>query len=103
MGRRSSSSDPPNPFEPLSGPIADTLDLHGMRASEALPAVTAFLQRAQRRAPGALVHIITGKGRGSPGRPVLKTRVRTHLRSAEVPVADFGVDLDGGGYIVRLR
>ena len=98
--RRGASHDP---FDPLSGPIADTLDLHGMRAAEALGAVTAFLRRSRRRTPGALVHIVTGKGRGSAGMPVLKTRVRTLLRDAELPIADFAEDLDGGGYLVRLH
>lgn len=94
---------PSDPFEPLSGEVADALDLHGMSAAEALPAVSAFVKRVQRRTPGALVHIITGKGRGSRGMPVLKTRVRTLLRTGELPIADFGPDLDGGGYLVRLR
>lgn len=80
----------------------DTLDLHGMTASEALPAVTAFVQRVRRRKPGALVHVITGKGRGSPGPPVLKTRVRTLLRGGALPVADWVEDVDGGGYLVKL-
>jgi DNA-nicking Smr family endonuclease len=49
------------------------------------------------------VHIVTGKGRGSAGMPVLKTRVRTLLRDAELHIADFAEDLDGGGYLVRLH
>lgn len=81
----------------------DTLDLHGMTGAEALVAAEAFMKRVQRRSPGALVHIITGRGRGSPGRPVLKPKLRTLLESAEHPVAAWGVDLDGGGYLVRLR
>ena len=96
-------SEPRNPLEPLSGPVADTLDLHGMTAAEALPAVAAFVKRVRRRSPGALVHVITGKGRGSRGLPVLKTRVRTLLRTGDLPITDFGPDLDGGGYLVRLR
>jgi DNA-nicking Smr family endonuclease len=98
-----SSRAPRDPFEPLSGEAADTLDLHGMSAAEAISAVAAFVRRVQRRSPGALVHIVTGKGRGSPGMPVLRTRVRTLLRTGDLPIADFGQDLDGGGYLVRLR
>ena len=92
-----------DPFEPLSGPVADTLDLHGMTAAEALLATTAFIRRVHRRTPGALVHVITGRGRGSRGMPVLKTRVRTLLRTGDLPIAEFTSDLDGGGYLIRLR
>lgn len=91
-----------NPFEPLDGPVADTLDVHGMDAAAANAAVTAFLRRVAKHSPGALVHVITGRGRGSPGRPVLKPRIRTLLKSGELPVAAWGEDLDGGGYLVRL-
>lgn len=91
-----------NPFEPLDGPVADTLDVHGMDAAAATAAVTAFLRRVAKRSPGALVHVITGRGRGSAGRPVLKPRIRTLLKSGELPVAAWGEDLDGGGYLVRL-
>jgi DNA-nicking Smr family endonuclease len=91
-----------NPFEPLEGHVADTIDLHGMTAAEAEAAVAAFLRRCHRRAPGALVHIITGRGRGSPGRPVLKPKVKAMLKQGELPAAAWGEDLDGGGYLVRL-
>lgn len=74
-----------------------------MTASEALPAVTAFVQRVLRRQPGALVHVITGKGKGSPGLPVLRTRVRTLLRSETLPIDEWAPDLDGGGYLIRLK
>lgn len=90
-------------LDPLDGPVDDTLDLHGMRGMEAAPAVTAFLERVRKRQPGALVHVITGKGKGSPGRPVLKSKVKTLLRSGTLPVAEWGGDLDGGGYLIRLK
>lgn len=90
-------------LDPLDGPIADTLDLHGMTWSEAEPAVTAFLARVRKRQPGALVHVITGKGKGSPGRPVLKTRMKTLLRAGLPQVAASGPDLDDGGYLIRLK
>lgn len=100
MRRPSAARDP---FEPLSGPVSDTLDLHGFAGPEAVTAMSAFITRAQRRAPGTLVHVITGRGRGSPGMPVLKTRVRTLLREGTLPVAAWGEDLDGGGFLVRLK
>jgi DNA-nicking Smr family endonuclease len=90
-------------LEPLDGPVSDTIDLHGMNAAEAEAAATAFLRRVHRRSRGALVHVITGRGRGSAGRPVLKPRIRTLLKSGELPVAAWGEDLDGGGYLVRLQ
>jgi DNA-nicking Smr family endonuclease len=91
-----------NPFEPLDGPVAESIDLHGMNAAEAVAAASAFLRRAAKRSPGALAHVITGRGRGSPGRPVLKPKIRTLLRSGDVPAAAWGEDLDGGGFLVRL-
>ena len=90
-------------LEPLDGPVADTLDLHGMTWSQAEPAVVAFLNGIRKRERGALVHIITGKGRGSPGHPVLKTRVRTLLKSGSLSVEAWGTDLDGGGFLIRLQ
>lgn len=90
-------------LEPLDGPITDTLDLHGFTRSEAEPAVIAFLNRNARKHPGSLVHIITGRGRGSPGLPALKPRVRTMLKSGTLPVADWGPDLDDGGFLIRLK
>jgi DNA-nicking Smr family endonuclease len=89
--------------DPLEGPVSDTLDLHGMTRWEAEAAVTSFLTRVYKRSPGALVHVITGKGRGSPGVPVLKTRVRTMLRQGIPQVEAWGPDLDGGGYLIRLK
>ncbi|HEU5210094.1 MAG TPA: Smr/MutS family protein [Longimicrobiales bacterium] len=90
-------------LDPLDGPIADTLDLHGMTWSEAELAVIAFLTRARKREPGALVHVITGKGKGSPGRPVLKTRMKTMLRAGLPQVEVWGPDLDQGGFLIRLK
>jgi DNA-nicking Smr family endonuclease len=92
-----------NPFEPLDGPVDDRLDLHGMSASEAVAAAKAFVLRSRRRAPGALLHIITGRGRGSRSQPVLKPKVRSLLKSGELPVTEWGEDLDGGGFLLRLE
>lgn len=91
------------PWAAVEGPIDDTLDLHGMSASGALLAVEAFVRRVRKRQPGALVHVITGKGKGSPGRPVLKTRVRTMLRSGTLPIEAWAPDLDSGGFLLRLK
>ncbi len=92
-----------NPFDPLDGRPVDTLDLHGSTADEARARVQSFLKGARQRRPGELVHIITGKGRNSPGRPVLKPAVRTLLRASSAQVAAFDLDDDEGGFLVRLR
>lgn len=93
-----------NPFDPLDGPVSDRLDLHGFTASEAQARLRTYLDHARRKAPGGLVHIITGKGRNSAGAPVLKQLVRTFLRSGDASqVAAWGLDDDEGGYLVRLR
>jgi DNA-nicking Smr family endonuclease len=99
--RRASASR--DPFDPLDGPVSDTLDLHGLRADEARLHVPTYLMAARRRQPGALIHIITGKGRGSPAGPVLRGVVRTLLRAQDpVLVAAWGPDRDDGGFLVRL-
>lgn len=50
------------------------------------------------------MHIITGKGRNSPGRPVLMPLVRGMLRAAPAAqIAQWGPDDDDGGFLVRLK
>ncbi|HEU5209889.1 MAG TPA: hypothetical protein VFU06_10885 [Longimicrobiales bacterium] len=68
-------------LNPLDGRISDTLDLHGMTRFTAEVAVASFVARVRKREPDALVHVITGRGNGSPGRLVPKTRVKTMLRT----------------------
>jgi hypothetical protein len=103
MGKRKrAGSQERDPFEPLAGVVVDSFDLHGFHATEARAAVIDFLRRAQQRTPDGLVHIITGRGRGSPGRPVLKGVVKALLQSGAVPVRTWDEDLDGGGFLVRL-
>lgn len=92
-----------DPFDPLAGAVSDTIDLHGFTGGEAVLAVRAFVVRVQKRAPASLVHVITGRGRGSAGKPVLKTRVRTLLKGGTLPVAHWAEDLDGGGFLLRLK
>ena len=51
-----------------------------------------------------MVHIITGKGKGSQGGAVLRPLVAAELRGACASlVADWSRDTDDGGYVVRLR
>ena len=93
-----------DPFDPLDGTPSDTLDLHGFTAAEAIAHLGHWLARERKRAPGTLVHIITGKGRNSVKGPVLKSAVRSYLReNAAGHVAAWSKDHDDGGFLVRLK
>lgn len=93
-----------DPFDPFDGPVADTIDLHGFRADEAKAAVAKFIATARRRSPGGLLHIITGRGRGSPGRPVLRGAIGTLLKSGTLHgVGEVAPDHADGGWLVRLE
>jgi hypothetical protein len=92
-----------DPFDPLEGRVDDTLDLHGFTAAEARARLEQYFAGARRQRAGQLVHIITGKGRNSPGGAVLKPAVRGLLRSGSVPdIARWGVDDNEGGFLVRV-
>jgi len=78
-----------------------TLDLHGLSALEARAAVAAFLRG---RPGGAVLHVITGKGRGSAGSPVLRSMVSGMLKGELAPmVADWSLDASDGGFRLKLR
>lgn len=80
------------------------LDLHGFSANEAPPAVRAFLERWQRRKTGAVVHIITGRGKGSPAGPVLRGVVAGLLKGPlAIFAAEWSLDDADGGFKVRVR
>lgn len=102
--RRRGAQQPANPFDPLDGPVAQTLDLHGTGVADARTTVKRFIESAARHSPGTLVHVITGKGRGSEGGPVLKPVVR-QLLGGELGrlTREWAADPDGGGFLVRLR
>ena len=105
VGRRGRSWHPAfDARDPLLDARADAeLDLHGLGAIEARAAVRAFLESWRRRKAGAVVHIITGKGKGSGGRPVLRGLVKGLLQGElRGMVAEFQVDDGEGGYRVRL-
>ena len=106
MGRRGKTSHPAfDARDPLLDARADgELDLHGFGAIEARSAVRAFLESWRRRKAGAVVHIVTGKGKGSPGAPVLRGLVKTLLQGElRALVSQWGLDDGEGGYRVRLR
>jgi DNA-nicking Smr family endonuclease len=88
----------------LDGPADDELDLHGFTAAEAEAHLRVWLEGLARRRPGTLVHVITGKGRNSPGGAVLLPAVRRLLKGPMAArVADMALDDAGGGFRVRLR
>jgi DNA-nicking Smr family endonuclease len=84
-------------------PVA-TLDLHGDTALDAERRVRDFIQTQSRIAKGQVVHIITGRGLGSRGRPVLPGAVRKVLKGeASLFIQEFDRDLDESGFLVKLR
>jgi hypothetical protein len=81
-----------------------TLDLHGDTAADAERRVADFIRTQARVRPGQVVHVITGKGRGSAGRPVLPGAVRRVLAGDIARfVADWDKDLDEAGFLIRLK
>ena len=96
---RFDSSDPL-----FDGHIEATLDLHGCYSGEAGSHVRSFLVSNSRKHSGKGIYLITGKGRGSSNGPVLKPLVGRLLRTElSRLVADFALDLDEAGYLVRLK
>ena len=84
-------------------PVA-TLDLHGDTAVEAERRVRDFIKTQSRISRGKVVHIITGRGLGSPGRPVLPGVVRKVLKGEMSRfVREHDRDLDDAGFLARLR
>jgi len=88
----------------LGARVVTELDLHGRTQLEAERDVRSFIATAARAHPGAVVRIITGKGRNSPGRARLPSTVRRLLNGELTPYcADWDVDVDEGAVLVRLR
>ena len=88
----------------LDGRVEDALDLHGYAAIETPSAVRSFIDRWRRRKPGAIVHIITGKGKGSQSGPVLRGLVKSLLQGElRSMVARWDLDEGEGGYKVQVR
>ncbi|MFN2570078.1 MAG: Smr/MutS family protein [Gemmatimonadales bacterium] len=88
----------------LDARVDDTRDLHGLTAAEVPAAVRSFLELWRRKKPGAILHIITGKGKGSANGPVLRGVVRTLLQGElRTMVARWNLDESEGGYKVQVR
>jgi hypothetical protein len=88
----------------LDAPPVATLDLHGDTALGAERRVRDFIRTHARISGGRVVHVITGRGRGSSGPPVLPGVVRRVLRGDVARyVDDWDRDLDEAGYLIRIR
>ena len=95
----------PSFHDPLldARPVA-TLDLHGFSRAEAKGALVRFVATWRKRASGHVVHVVTGKGRGSGGRSALKPAIRKALQTELAhEITEWARDLDDGGYLVLLR
>lgn len=81
-----------------------TYDLHGQTVLEASDNAEHFLKVQARVRRGAVVRLITGRGRGGHGAPI-RTRVRTLLRRLKTEgrlVRDFQLEDSEGSFLVRL-
>lgn len=88
----------------LDATPAATLDLHGDTALDAERRVRDFIRTHARISRGQTLHIITGRGRGSAGPPVLPRVVARVLRGEVARfVDDYDRDLDDAGYVIRLK
>ena len=82
-----------------------TFDLHCQAVSEAAANAERFLRTQARARPGAIVRLITGRGRAGGGAPI-RTRVRTLLRTlreGQTIVRDYVLEDSEGSFLVRLR
>lgn len=86
-------------------PAAAQFDLHGQSVLEAARSAEQFLRAQARARRGAVVRLITGRGRAGGGAPI-RTRVRTllrRLRDAGEVVRDYVLEDGEGSFLVRLR
>lgn len=84
---------------------AATFDLHGLTVLEAVRSAEQFLiaQAGARR--GAVVRLITGRGRGGGPAPI-RTRVGSLLRRMRADgraVGEYALEDSEGSYLVQLR
>jgi len=80
------------------------IDLHGQSVLEAAENTERFLRAQAAARRGAVVRVITGRGRGGGGAPI-RTRVRTLLRRLKGEgkiVRDFQMEEGEGSFLVRL-
>jgi DNA-nicking Smr family endonuclease len=83
---------------------AATFDLHGQSVLEALRSAEQFVRAQAKARPGAIVRLITGRGRGGHGAPI-RSRIGSLLRrlqESERIVRDYQLEDTDGSYLVRL-
>ena len=81
-----------------------TYDLHGQSVIEAVANAERFLRAQARARRGAVVRLVTGRGKAGGGAPV-RTRVRTLLRVLREDgrvVRDYVLEEGEGSFLVRL-
>ena len=81
-----------------------TFDLHGQTVLEAAANAERFLRVQAKARPGAIVRLITGRGRGGGAAPV-RSRVRVLLRTMKqsgAVVREYELEDSEGSYLVRL-
>ena len=87
-----------------SAPLAGRVDLHGLSTDQAELIVRNFIDTWRRREPGAVILIITGKGKGSPDGPVLRPAIQTLLKTRlSGLVSEWALDDSEGAFRVRVR
>lgn len=85
-------------------PPAAVFDLHGQTVLEAVSNAERFLEVQARVRRGAVVRLITGRGRGGHGAPI-RSRVRSLLRRLKAQgalVRDYELEETEGSFLVRL-
>jgi len=104
MGRRRKRGRA-TPVDLLDAHADFEIDLHGHTVESALRRVANDLATYRRRKAGAVVHVITGKGRNSEGSVSrLQPAVGDALKGKFKPlIEDFCRDYDEGGFKVRLK
>ena len=83
---------------------AVTFDLHGQSVVEAVTNTERFLTAQARARPGAVVRLITGRGRGGGDAPI-RTRVRSllkRLKATGATIRDYYLEESEGSFLVRL-
>ena len=81
-----------------------TYDLHGQSVIDAVANAERFLRAQARARRGAVVRLVTGRGKAGGGAPV-RTRVRTLLRVLREDgrvVRDYMLEEGEGSFLVRL-
>lgn len=103
-GRKPGDRGPSVPRTLHTETVVETLDLHGHTADEAERRLEMFLERVAATDSDGVVRVITGRGTGSAGQPVLQGVVRDALNGwLSDRVAEWAVDVGGGAYLVRVR